>query len=103
MSEPIRAEVAAFLAIAPLSASQHSDDQHLERLSDLLLRIPSPVSREEALRLSAAFGPDDCFGLAWTLLHLIESAPGGAPLDAIPKSENEWILRLRARHARSRH
>ena len=22
------------------------------------------------------FGPDECFGLAWSILHLIETAPG---------------------------
>lgn len=101
MSEPIRDEVASFLAIAPLPASTHADHEHVERLADLLMKISSPVSREEAIRLAGAFGPDECFGLAWTLIHLIESAPGGAPLDAIPESDNEWIVLLRERHGRS--
>lgn len=101
MSETIRDEVAALLAIAPLPASQHADTEHLERLTDLLMKISPPVSREEATRLVAAFGPDECFGLAWTLIHLIESAPGGAPLDAIPESDNEWLVLLRERKGRS--
>jgi hypothetical protein len=100
-SEPIRSEVELFVATAPLPASEHADQEHMERLTDLLMNISAPVSREEAIHLAAAFGPDDCFGLARTLLHLIESAPGGAPLDAITESENEWILRLRARQDRS--
>jgi hypothetical protein len=95
MSEPIRAEVASFLAIAPLPASDNADQEHLELLTDLLLKISAPVSREEAICLATAFGPDECFGLAWTLIHLIESSPGGTPLDAIPESDNEWIQRLR--------
>lgn len=101
MSEPIRDEVASFLAIAPLPASKHADQEHLERLTDLLMKIEAPVSREEAIRLATAFGPDECFGLAWTLIHLIETAPGGAPLDVIPESDNEWILLLQERHGRS--
>jgi hypothetical protein len=101
MSEPIRGEVAAFLEIAPLPPSRHADQAQLERLTELLMKISSPVSKEEAIRLATAFGPDECFGLAWTLIHLIESAPGGAPLDAIPESDNEWVLLLRERRGRS--
>jgi hypothetical protein len=97
MSEPIRAEVAAFLAIAPLPASKNAEVEHVDRLADLLMKIPRPVSKEEAIRLATAFGPDGCFGLAWTLIHLIETAPGGAPLDVIPESDNEWIMLLRCR------
>jgi hypothetical protein len=52
------------------------------------------VSGEEAGALARLFGPDDCFGLAWTLVHLIESAP--EYLDHLPVHENEWISRLRA-------
>lgn len=101
MSEPIRGEVASFLAMAPLPPSKLADQEHVERLTELLMKISSPVSKEEAIRLATAFGPDECFGLAWTLIHLIESAPGGAPLDAIPESENEWIVLLRERRGRS--
>jgi hypothetical protein len=101
MSKPIREDVAAFLAIAPLPASRHADQAHVERLTDLSMKISPPVSREEAIRLAAAFGPDECFGLAWTLIHLIESAPGGAPMDAIPESDNEWIVLLPERQGRS--
>jgi hypothetical protein len=101
MSERIRDEVASFLAIAPLPASRNADQDHLERLTELLTKISPPVSREEAIRLAAAFGPDECFGLAWTLIHLIESAPGGPPMDGIPDSDNEWILLLRERQGRT--
>lgn len=101
MSKPIRDEVASFLAIAPLPPSKHADQEHLERLTQLLMDISPPVSKEEAIQLATAFGPDECFGLAWTLIHLIESAPGGAPLDAIPESNNEWIVLLRERQDRS--
>ena len=101
MSEPIRDEVASFLAIAPLPPSRQADQEHLERLTELLMKISSPVSKEEAIRLATAFGPDECFGLAWTLIHLIESAPDGAPLDVIPESDNEWIMLLRERQDRS--
>ncbi len=101
MSGLIRDEVAAFLAIAPLPPSNQADQEQLERLTELLMKISFPVTREEAIQLATAFGPDECFGLAWTLVHLIESAPGGAPLDAIPDTDNEWITLLRDRQSRS--
>ena len=54
-----------------------------------------PVTDDEAALLIRCFGPDDCFGLAWTLLHLIETAPGRLPLKAEPSpAENEWVRRL---------
>jgi len=53
------------------------------------------VNDEEAALLIECFGPDDCYGLAWALLHLIESAPGGIPLRSKPSpSSNEWIQLL---------
>lgn len=60
-----------------------------------LKKIDAPISDEEATLLANGFGPDDCYGLAWTLLHLIETAPGGCPVKVEPcESDNEWIRRL---------
>jgi len=67
MSGPIRSEVATFLALAPLPASQDASQDHLDRLGDALMKITRPVSRDEAVQLASAFGPDECFGMAWTL------------------------------------
>ncbi|MEU0382903.1 hypothetical protein [Streptomyces chartreusis] len=55
------------------------DTPEIEVISEtqrLLERIPKPVTDDEAQALATLFGPDNCFGLAWTLLHLIETAPG---------------------------
>ena len=69
----------------------------LEERERLLDAIPRPVSNDEAIVLAGLFGPDDCFGLAWTLLHLIETAPGWPLLDRLPTVENRWIALLRER------
>jgi hypothetical protein len=97
----VRNEVTEFLALGPLPPSRSADETHLTRLTEALMRISAPVSEEEAILLASAFGPDECFGLAWTLIHLIESAPGGAPLDRIPMIDNEWIRLLRERAGRA--
>ena len=53
------------------------------------------MTDEEAKLLLGSFGPDDCFGLAWTLLHLIETAPGARHLVVEPSAtDNEWIQSL---------
>jgi hypothetical protein len=55
---------------------------------------------DEAKALVELFGADDCFGLAWTLLHAIETAPGRPILDALGDTENQWIARLKQRACR---
>jgi len=97
----VRGETSAFLALGPLPSSRGAEESHITRLTEALARIAAPVSVEEAVLLSTAFGPDECFGLAWTLVHLIESAPNGAPIDRLPEIDNEWIRLLRERAGRS--
>jgi hypothetical protein len=96
----VRQVVVEFAIMGPLpdsSASEETIAKHQARLT----RIRRPVTDEEAALLVKCFGPDDCYGLAWTLLHLIESAPGGIPLKEPPsEKDNEWIKRLWARSHR---
>lgn len=62
-----------------------------------LSKVQAPISDDEARALVKLFGPDDCFGLAWTLLHLIESAPGWPLKDVLDSSAGEWVECLRER------
>ncbi len=86
----IRDEVKSFVTLGPLpdfSADQATIDLHQQALE----KISAPISNEEALALLASFGSDDSFGLAWRLLHLIETAPD-SPLDSEPEpGANEWL------------
>lgn len=99
---PIRQAVADFLAAGPLP----DEDQSVEAIQhsqDLLEQIEAPVTDEEAASLLNGFGPDDCYGLAWTLLHLIETAPSAQTAQYPADSDNPWIqlLRRRVENARS--
>jgi hypothetical protein len=85
------------LKLGPLPPSTDADVAELERFQTLLTGIKCPLSNDEAKALVALFGADDCFGLAWTLLHAIETAPGWPILDALGDTENEWIARLKQR------
>jgi hypothetical protein len=42
------------------------------------------------------FGPDDCFGLEWSLVGLVETAPGWPLADCLENTDNEWIQGLEA-------
>ena len=98
----IRPEVREFVALGPLPESAAATEDGLERQGAFLKRIDAPVSDDEAELLATRFGPDDCFGLAWSLLHLIETAPGaGRRRPQPPPSANEWVRRLWHRASRA--
>ena len=83
--------------LGPLPSSVKADVAKLEKFQVLLTRIERPISNDDARALVNLFGPDDCFGLAWTLLHLIETAPGWPLDEVLEDSRNEWIARLKQR------
>ncbi|WP_240363264.1 MULTISPECIES: hypothetical protein [unclassified Streptomyces] len=85
----MRPEVEAFIADGPLPGWDASEDE-IERRDGQLRVISRPVTGEEAKALVSCFGPDDCYGVAWTLLHLIETGPNPV-LTAPPAAEaNGW-------------
>jgi hypothetical protein len=98
----IRPAVQAFVDAAPLPDSREANEDHLFELEKLLDAIERPVTTEEAAFLMQAFGPDDCFGLAWSLLHLIETAPESPLREAPPDDASEWVQRLWRSQERAR-
>jgi hypothetical protein len=92
---PIRSEVQQLVDLGPFPASADADEHDVDRRGALLTGITPPLTQEEAAALLVCFGPDEAFGLAWALLHLIEATPGGAPFATKPQqSDNEWVRRL---------
>jgi hypothetical protein len=73
-----------------------------QRCEELLKSFHPPVTDEEACVLNALL-PDDgssTFGFAWSLLHLIETAPGWPINSCMDKTESWWINFLRERAQR---
>lgn len=70
----------------------------VERYQRLLAAIEQPISDDDAVELMEILGPDDCFGLSWTVVHIIETAPGWPIKEAIEKEGSEWnsVLKNRA-------
>lgn len=96
-NDAIQPVVDELVRLGPLPSSAMPDVVRLEKMQDLLTKIQQPVSDSDARVLVKLFGSDDCFGLAWTLLHAIETAPGWPLDDALSGVQNEWIQRLRQR------
>ena len=87
------------LKLGPLPSSANADVGQLEIYQFILAKIDQPIADDDARALITLFGPDDCFGLCWTLLHIIETALGWPISEILVPTGNEWIERLRERAA----
>jgi hypothetical protein len=97
----VRPEVEQLVMLGSFPASCIADVVTIKRQEELLQRIIPPITDEEAVQLVKLFGPDDYFGGAWTLLHLVETAPHWPIEDCLAKTSGEWISRLRDRASRA--
>jgi hypothetical protein len=93
----IRPEIAELVSLGPFPSSKDTVVDVIDRQAELLKRIDRPVSDEEARELVKLFGPDDYYGGAWTLVHLIETAPNWPLTDCLTDDSIEWIARLKMR------
>ena len=101
----VRDEIRDLVALGPMPDSDTAEVEQVQRLQVAIEKITPPVTHEEAEALLTVFGPDECFGLAWAVLHLIESTPGEIPIAAKPPPDaNEWVRLLweRAQRAKAR-
>lgn len=96
----LRAEVASFVALGPLP-NESSDDQEFAKFEQALDRIMPPLSDEEAHALLGSFGEDECYGMAWDLVHLIETSPTPFPERQPISGDNVWLQILYQRYLSS--
>ncbi|MEU4267761.1 hypothetical protein [Streptomyces sp. NPDC026092] len=89
----MRPEVQTFIADGPLP-DEDATEEELEGRDQQLRAIARPVTGEEAKALVACFGPDDCYGIGWSLLHLIETGPNPVLATDPGPDANEWHQRL---------
>jgi hypothetical protein len=64
-----------------------------KEIKQLLADINEPLTDEEACAVIKLFGQnqDSCFGIDWSLVHLIETAPGWPLQKCLDQENNEWI------------
>lgn len=94
-SAHMRQEIIELCRLGAFPSSNAVDLAVIKKQEYLLLSIERPVSNDEARALMSLFGPDDYYGLAWTVLHLVESAPDWPLWDCLEDTSNEWIQTLR--------
>src|SRR5512140_973020 len=94
----MRPKIEKLIAFGPFPAEEDVDLDRMQLQLDAIGEIPMPITDEEAAELVKLFGPDEYFGMAWNLVHLIESAPGW-PIEACIASggQEEWMGTLRER------
>jgi len=95
----MRAEITQLLALGILPDETAASSELAVREA-LIRGITPPVTLAEAQALAGILGADDCFGLAWSILHLIESAPGWG-LKHIPLGPSPFLATLRTRAMRA--
>ena len=89
----MRPEIQALLADGPLP-DEDAEEEEIDRRVAQLDEIARPVTGEEAGALADCFGPDDCYGVAWTLLHMIETGPNPVFGVRPGPQAGEWQHRL---------
>lgn len=92
----MRQEVDFLVALGPFPDSGNTTDEDVIHRESLLNAISIPVSDDEAISLVGLFGPDDYFGLAFSLRRLVESA-NGWPIWQALVGDDPWICDMRDR------
>jgi hypothetical protein len=85
------------VSLGPLPPESEADVALLEKYDKLYRSILAPITDQEARLLVRLFGHDGCFGLASSIMHLIESAPGWPLTDCLTDPSNEWIVEMKNR------
>jgi len=97
----MRPEVKQLVSRGPLPGSK-AGVQQVKEWQEAFEKIKPPISDEEAKALSSLFPPtdDDCFGLAWSLIHLVETSPHWPLQECLQNSDEPWVARLRQRSSK---
>ena len=90
----------AHLNPMPTDAEADAEPRRVNSWNTLLDQLDAEgISDEDAHTLVRLFPVDgsDCYGLAWTLVHVIETAPSWPIGDALDQADGYWpgILRQR--------
>ncbi len=67
----VREQVSKLSELGPFPSSAGASPDQVLKYQPLIEQIARPLEDDEAKALLDLFGPDDFFGLAWTVLHLI--------------------------------
>jgi hypothetical protein len=88
--------------LGPLPASEALGEQTARQYEEAVKALPPTPTAKEAVALVELLPPDDsaAFGLAWSILHVIEASPAW-PVWEVLDDHTVWVRRLRERCERS--
>lgn len=97
----MRVCVSQLVDLGPLPDEEVAEVAQLQAFEFALAQVERPITGEEALALLSIFPSDDssCFGLAWSVLHLVETAPGWPLAQARLHATNPWVRTMLQRAA----
>ena len=96
----IRTDVRTLCEFGPLAPEREWTPARVEALESAIRRVTAPVTLAEAqalLTLLDRESEDSLYGLIWTLVSLLETAPGWPPTDALAtsgRSTRPWFAIL---------
>jgi hypothetical protein len=96
----MRNEIHRLVELGRLPSEEDADVEKLRKYEVEYRGITRPITDEEAIALLELFGEDGCFGLASSLMHLIETAPGWPIKNCLTDTGNPWVLELKNRAIR---
>lgn len=92
----VRSEVMQLVALGPFPKEESADVDRVTEYQRLLESIALPATDEEARLLVKLFGSEGSFfGLAWSVVQLVESAPHWPLEDCLGDDQNYWIRLLK--------
>jgi hypothetical protein len=100
----MRDVIRRLVEMGPIPSYKDSTSELIDVYGELLDSIQKPVSDEEAMALIKLFSPDDPGGINWTIIHIVETAPGWplkSFLETQPNSEFAEILINRSKRGGS--
>jgi hypothetical protein len=96
----LRRQVADLIALGAMPASEDTSVSTVAEFQQKITALQTPLTTEEARALLPVFGTDDYFGLAWTLLHRVETAPDPVVAEEPYANANWWVRLLWDRYQR---
>jgi len=90
-----RPEVSNLVSKGPLPDSR-AGVQRIKEWQEAFETIVQPITDEEAIALTRLFPgtEDDCYGIAWSLVHLVETAPHWPLKESLQDTSKPWIKLL---------
>ncbi len=97
----MREQIKNLVSIGVLPAEAVASVEEVKSIEQAVGSIIGPLTDDEAVAIVAIFGVDDFFGIAWSILHLVETAPHWPIKESLSRIDNPWITILieRAKNA----